>query len=131
MRLWPTTGLFARVTTREVEFPNGAVLPEGQQVLIYNVFNHRNKAEVPYADRFSPGEWVSGTAADDWSFNFMSHGPQVCPGYGLSVFLGQAVMANLIKAGKLSVDGISMDPGKPLPYSVDLFGFRVQVDPTT
>lgn len=131
MRLWPTTGMFARVTTRDVEFPNGAVLPEGTQVVIYNVFNHRNRAQVPYADRFSPGEWVSGGAGDNWSFNFMSHGPQVCPGYGLSVFLGQAVMANLISAGELSVDGASMDPGKRMPYSVDLFGFRVQVEPTT
>lgn len=29
MRLWPTTTLFGRVATRDVEFPNGAVLPEG------------------------------------------------------------------------------------------------------
>lgn len=131
MRLWPTTGLFARVSTRDVTFPNGAVLPEGRQVLIYNVFNHRNRARVPYADRFSPGEWVSGSAAEDWSFNFMSHGPQGCPGYGLSVFLGQAVMANLIAAGSLSVSGVRLEPGKPLPYSMDLFGFRVQTSATT
>ena len=65
MRLWPTTGLFARATTRDIEFPNGAVLPEGHQVSIYNVFNHRNRARIPYADRFSPGEWVTGTAGDD------------------------------------------------------------------
>lgn len=126
MRLWPTTGMFARVTTRDVTFPNGAVLPAGQQVVIYNVFNHRNRARIPYADRFSPGEWVSGTAAEDWSFNFMSHGPQGCPGYGLSVFLGQAVMATLISGGKLSLTGASLDPGKPLPYSLDLFGFQVR-----
>jgi cytochrome P450 len=73
MRLWPTTGMFARVTTRDVTFPSGAVLPAGQQVLIYNVFNHRNRDRIPYADRFSPGEWVSGDASQDWSFNFMSH----------------------------------------------------------
>jgi hypothetical protein len=28
MRLWPTTRLFGRVTTRDVEFPSGVVLPE-------------------------------------------------------------------------------------------------------
>ena len=127
MRLWPTTGLFARVATRDIEFPSGAVLPEGTQVLIYNVFNHRNRARIPYADRFSPGEWVSGSAAEDWSFNFMSHGPQVCPGYGLSVFLGQAVMANLFSAGKLSSSGSRLDSRKSLPHSLDLFGFKVEI----
>ncbi|MCH9721837.1 MAG: cytochrome P450 [Actinomycetia bacterium] len=131
MRLWPTTGLFARVATRDIEFPNGAVLPEGHQVLIYNVFNHRNRARIPYADRFSPGEWVTGTAGDDWSYNFMSHGPQGCPGYGLSVFLGQAVMAHLISAGTLAVNGARLDPAKSLPHSLDLFGFTVEVTPAT
>ena len=130
MRLWPTTGLFARVSTRDIEFPSGAVLPEGQQVLIYNVFNHRNRARIPYADRFSPGEWVTGTAGDNWSFNFMSHGPQGCPGYGMSVFLGQAVLANLLKAGELSLSGARLDPSKALPHSLDLFGFGVRVTPT-
>jgi len=129
MRLWPTTGLFARVATRDIEFPNGAVLPEGTQVMIYNVFNHRDQSRIPYADRFSPGEWVSGHASEDWSFNFMSHGPQVCPGYGLSVFLGQAVIANLLEAGELSVDGVQLNPGKPLPHSLDLYGFSVSVAP--
>jgi len=122
--------MFARVTTRDVEFPNGSVLPEGTQVVIYNVFNHRNRKLIPYADRFSPGEWVTGTASEDWSFNFMSHGPQVCPGYGMSVFLGQAVMANMITAGELSLSGARLEAGKPMPHSLDLFGFRVSVTPT-
>lgn len=129
MRLWPTTGLFARVSTRDVEFPNGSVLPEGTQVLIYNVFNHRNRDRIPYADRFSPGEWVTGDAASDWSFNFMSHGPQGCPGYGMSVFLGQAVMAHLLSAGELSLHGARLSPSRTLPYSLDLFGFQVRSTP--
>ena len=126
MRLWPTVGLLVKVAHRDVEFPSGAVLPEGRQALIYNVFNHRNRARLAYADKFSPGEWVSGDAGQDWSFNFFSHGPQNCPGAGISIFLGQAVMANLISAGPLSVSGVGLDPGKPLPHSLDLFGFEVQ-----
>ena len=117
--------LFGRVATRDVEFPNGAVLPEGRQVLIYNVFNHRNRDRIPYADRFSPGEWASGDAGNDWSYNFFSHGPQVCPGAGLSVFLGQAMLAHLIDAGATNVSGTRLDPAKPLPHSLDLYGFSV------
>jgi len=125
MRLWPTTQLFGRVTTREIEFPSGGVLPEGQQVLIYNVFNHRNRNLIPYADRFSPGEWVSGDAGNNWSFNFFSHGPQVCPGAGLSVFIGQALLAQLVYAGATNVSGNHLNPGKPLPHGLDLYGFSV------
>lgn len=125
MRLWPTTQLFGRVTARDVEFPNGAVLPEGTQVLIYNVFNHRNRQRIPYADRFSPGEWASGDAGNDWSFNFFSHGPQVCPGAGLSIFLGQAVLAHLIEAGVTNLSGNKLNPAKPLPHGFDLYGFSV------
>lgn len=125
MRLWPTTQLFGRVTTREVEFPNGAVLPEGQQVLIYNVFNHRNRHRIPYADHFSPGEWVSGNAANDWSFNFFSHGPQVCPGAGLSIFLGQTVLAHLVEAGVTNGSGHRLNPAKLLPHGYDLYSFTV------
>jgi cytochrome P450 len=126
MRLWPTVGLLVKVAHRDVEFPSGAVLPEDSQALVYNVFNHRNRARIPYADKFSPGEWVSGSAAQDWSFNFFSHGPQNCPGAGISVFLGQAVMANLLNAGPLSVSGVNLDPGKPLPHGVDLYGLTVR-----
>jgi cytochrome P450 len=127
MRLWPTTALFGRVATRDVPFPSGAVLPEGTQVLIYNVFNHRNRDRIPYADRFSPGEWASGDAGDDWSYNFFSHGPQRCPGDGLSVFLGQAVLAHLLDAGSPTVSGTSLNPEKPLPHSVDLYGLSVDL----
>ena len=125
MRLWPTVGLLVKVAHRDVQFPSGAVLPEGSQALVYNVFNHRNRKLIPYADKFSPGEWVTGNAGQDWSFNFFSHGPQNCPGAGISIFLGQAVMANLLNAGPLSVSGVRLDPGRPLPHGVDLYALTV------
>ncbi|NBQ43706.1 MAG: cytochrome P450, partial [Mycobacteriaceae bacterium] len=57
------------------------------------------------------------------------HGPQNCPGAGISVFLGVGVMANLLKSGELSVSGVRLDPGKPLPHTVDLYGLQVRVTP--
>lgn len=127
MRLWPTTPLFGRVATRDIEFPSGATLPAGKQVLIYNVFNHRNKHRIAYADTFSPGEWATGDAGSDWSYNFFSHGPQGCPGAGLSIFLGQALLAHLLNCGAPVVDGTRLDPSKPLPHSFDLFGYRIGI----
>jgi cytochrome P450 len=127
MRLWPTTALFGRVQTEDVRWVNGQRTPAGTQVLIHNLFNHRNRERVSYADRFAPEEWVSGAAADDWRFNFFSHGPQGCPGAGLSVFLGQAFLGRLIARGepKLAA-GPRLRPDK-LPYALDIYGVEVRL----
>jgi cytochrome P450 len=127
MRLWPTTQLFGRVATEDVRFPTGAKLPAGKQALIYNVFNHRNRERVAFADRFAPEEWVSGNAAQDWSFNFFSNGPQGCPGAGLAVILGQALLAQLLTSADVELTGARLDPGKRLPYSLDIYGIAVKV----
>jgi cytochrome P450 len=126
MRLWPTTPLFGRVTTRDVVFPGGEVLKANTQVLIDNAFNHRNRERLAFADRFAPGEWASGDAGASWLFNFFSHGPQGCPGAGLSIFLGQAFLARLL-AGRTPRVDVDLDPGKPLPHALDVFGLRVSL----
>jgi cytochrome P450 len=129
MRLWPTTQLFGRVATQDVRFSRGAVLPAGRQALIYNLFNHRNRDRIAYADRFAPEEWVTGSAAGDWSFNFFSNGPQGCPGAGLAVFLGQALIARLVAGAELQLSGASLDPGGRLPYALDIYGLTVKLGP--
>ncbi len=129
MRLWPTTPLFARVTTRDVEFPDGKVAPEGTQVMIYNVFNHRNADRIPYADRFAPGEWSGGDAGANWSFNFFSNGPQGCPGAGLSIFLGQAFLAALVADQELTLNTAGLEASNSLPKGLDLFGIEIGLAP--
>jgi cytochrome P450 len=130
MRLWPTTPIFGRVTTEDVRFPQGELVPAGTQVLIHNVFNHRNRERIPYADRFAPEEWVGGGAADDWSFNFFSNGPQGCPGAGLSVFLGQAFLGRLLTRAEPSVSsGPKMHSGRPLPYTLDINALAIDLQP--
>ena len=130
MGLWPTTALFGRVATRDIEFPKGAVLPEGRQVLIYNVFNHRNRDRIPYADRFSPGEWASGDAGNDWSYNFFSHGPQVCPRAPACLcFSARPCWHTCSTPGHPKSPEHAWTPTKPLPHSLDLYGFSVDVEP--
>lgn len=125
MRLWPTTPMFGRVATTDVTFPDGRVLPAGTQVLLSNLYNHRDRDRIPYADRFAPGEWASGDAAASWSFNFFSHGPQGCPGAGMSLFLGQAFLAALLKRATPELISPSLNPARGLPYGLDLFSIRV------
>jgi cytochrome P450 len=127
MRLWPTTQLFGRVATEDVRFSRGAVLPAGRQALIYNLFNHRNRDRIAYADRFAPEEWLTGSAAGDWSFNFFSNGPQGCPGAGLAVFLGQVLIAHLVNGSELALGGASLDPAGRLPYALDIYGLTLKL----
>jgi cytochrome P450 len=127
MRLWPTTALFGRVQVEDHRWVNGQKTPAGTQVLIHNLFNHRNRDRVPFADRFAPEEWVSGTAGEDWRFNFFSHGPQGCPGAGLSIFLGQAFLGRLISAGNPKLASGPRLKGDKLPYGLDVYGLEIRL----
>lgn len=125
MRLWPTTALFGRVLSEQYRWANGQKTPAGTQVLIHNLYNHRNRDRVPFADRFAPEEWVSGDAAADWQFNFFSHGPQGCPGAGLAIFLGQAFVGQLIKVGEPKLAKGPRLTAAQLPYAVDIYGLQI------
>ncbi len=127
MRLWPTTALFGRVQTEDVRWVNGQRTPAGTQVLVHNLFNHRNRERVPYADRFAPEVWARGTAGEDWRFNFFSHGPQGCPGAGLSIFLGQAFLGRLISEGSPSLVKGPRLKGERLPYALDVYGLEARL----
>jgi cytochrome P450 len=127
MRLWPTTPMLSRETVAEVEW-NGSTVPAGAQVLIVNTFMHRDPEQHAYAHRFAPEEWLEGDAAEDWSFNHFSHGPQGCPGAGLAIFCGTQVLAELLRERHLRLESPSLDPAKPLPYMLDFFSTRFTVD---
>jgi cytochrome P450 len=128
MRLWPTTALFGRVQAEEFRWKNGQRTPAGTPLLIHNLYNHRNRSRIAYADHFAPEEWSEGTAGDDWSFNFFSHGPQGCPGGGLSIFLGQAFLGRLVTQStpKLT-SGPRLRPHQRLPYAFDIYPAEISL----
>src|SRR5213078_4374902 len=76
MRLWPTTPLLARETTRETTLA-GETLDAETQVMILNTFNHRDPEGVEDADRLKPERWAEG--GRDYRFNHLSNGSQDCP----------------------------------------------------
>jgi cytochrome P450 len=126
MRLWPTTTMLSRETLAETEWGGVSVAP-GTQVLIPNTFLHRDRDRHDYADRFAPERWVSGEAAGDWSFNHFSRGPQGCPGVALTLLLGKAVLATVLRGRELELTSTSLDPAKPLPHMLDYFGLRFRI----
>ena len=123
MRLWPTTTMLSRVTLEPTDW-QGTEVPEGTQLLIPNTFLHRDRSRFDYADRFAPEEWTEGTAGEEWAFNHLSHGPQGCPGAGLTLFLGKAFLAELIAGGALDLASERLDPGE-IPHMYDPFGIRL------
>ena len=126
MRLWPTTPTLSRETVEEIEW-DGEAVPAGTQVLISNTFNHRDRDRHEFADRFAPEAWTEGDAADDWSFNHFSHGPQGCPGSALALFVGKAQLAQLLAGRRFTLDAPRLDPERPLPRMLDHFALRFSV----
>jgi cytochrome P450 len=129
MRLWPTTAMLSRVTTREVEW-DGVTVPEGTQVVIVNNFNHRDRSRFEWADQFSPEQWLSdGVAGEEWAFNHFSHGPQGCPGVSLSLLVGRAMLGALLRGSDVELLEPSLDGSNSMPRSLDYFGLRFMLSP--
>jgi cytochrome P450 len=118
MRLWPTTPLLARETMAETEL-SGEKLTEGTQVMLLNVFNHRDADHVPDADRLQPERWEN--RGHDYRFNHLSNGSQNCPGGPLVLLLGKAVLAQILETYELSLERPALAAGEPLPKMLDFF----------
>jgi cytochrome P450 len=123
MRLWPTTPLLARETIRDVRLA-GEQVDQGTQILILNVFNHRDPDGVPDADRVAPERWAGGKT--DYRFNHLSNGSQDCPGAPLVLLLGKAVLAQVLGRYSLSVRTPAIGSGS-LPPMLDFFDARFEV----
>jgi cytochrome P450 len=123
MRLWPTTPMLLReALTRETL--DGVTIPAGRQIIIWNSFNHRNRAAYPLADRFAPDAWAEGRPSA--LFNALSSGPQVCAGVNLLLFIGKAVLATMLRQGRYVLLEPPLDPRRPMPYAFNVFDLRLR-----
>lgn len=121
MRLWPTTPLLARETTRETTLA-GEKVDEGTQVMMLNVFNHRDIESVPDANRFEPHRWDSGER--DYRYNHLSNGTQDCPGGPMVMLLGKAVLAHTLAEYKLDLKEPKLPRSGAQPEMLDFFAIR-------
>jgi cytochrome P450 len=125
MRLWPTTPLLARETTRPAALSGQELEPE-TQVMLLNVFNHRDPDHVRGADRLIPERCQS--EAPNYCFNHLSNGSQDCPGGPLVLLLGKAVIARIMSEYTLVLEHPTLVPGEPLPHMLDFFAVRFAVE---
>ena len=123
MRLWPTTPMLVRESVTE-DALGGVPIPAGRQVVIWNTFNHRDRAVYPLADRFSPELWLDGRPSR--LFNHLSSGPQVCAGVNLLLFIGKAVVATMLGQGRYVLLEPPLDPDRPLPHAFNVFDVRLR-----
>jgi len=128
MRLWPTTPMLSRVTLAEAKL-GGVAVPAGTQIIFVNTYMHRDRDRHPHADAFFPEAWLDGSAADDWSFNHFSHGTQGCPGAGLALFVGRALLAQILTQREVTMPEGGLDPERPLPHMLDFFPLRFRLTP--
>jgi cytochrome P450 len=126
MRLWPTTPLLARETTRETTLA-GERLEPGTQVMILNVFNHRDPDHVPDADRLAPERWSDGQT--DYRFNHLSNGTQDCPGGPLVSLLGKATLAHILSRYDVRLEYPRISGAGALPHMLDFYQTRFAVRP--
>lgn len=123
MRLWPTTPMLVRETLT-ADTLDGVAVPAGRQVVIWNSFNHRDRAAYPEADRFSPDAWAHGRPSP--LFNHLSSGPQVCAGVNLLLFVGKAVIAAMLGRDRYVLLEPPLDPAEPMPYAYNVFDVHVR-----
>ena len=120
MRLWPTTPILTRKSIRQDNLDSQIVSP-GTQVVIFNQYLHREAESVPDCDAFQPDRWASQRTNPQ--FNHLSNGRQVCAGKNLALFLGTAVLANLILR-RYALMSPRIDPGLPVPPTFNYFRLR-------
>ncbi|MBB3934098.1 cytochrome P450 [Aureimonas phyllosphaerae] len=125
IRLYPTTPMILRETTRDVEWHHGT-LPRGSGILIFTPFFHRDDERSSDAHRFAPMNWVGRDPTDVPAFVPFSAGPGACPARHLVPMIGSAMLARLLMHDRaISLMATKrLDPSLPLPGTLDPFTLR-------
>jgi len=124
VRLWPTTPMIPRQTTRETAWDAGS-MPARCGVLIYVPYFHRDTRRLPLADRFDPALWLRGDDQEDWGVVPFSAGPASCPGRHLALLCTSALLSNLMRSADFTLqDAGRLSPERPLPGTLNNFSLR-------
>ena len=129
VRLWPTTPMVLRQTSRPVEWDNGT-MPARCGVLVYVPYFHRDGRQ---ADSFDPGLWLQQDAMpgdpESWGVVPFSDGPARCPGRQLVLLMTSALLARLLREDTFALESARLSPDRPLPGTLNHFALRFRVSP--
>ncbi|WP_243770219.1 cytochrome P450 [Amycolatopsis acidicola] len=123
VRLWPTTPALLREAAEDTAWGR-----KGTTYLVSTPFFHRDAQRLPYADRFEPGIWLDGRAAEQPALVPFSAGPGACPGRDVVLFATSTLLANLLRRYRFTVLDKRLRPGD-LPATLDHFTLRFALEP--
>jgi len=130
LRLWPTTPLILRQTTRNVSWGTGTI-PKDCGVLIHAPSFHRDELHLTNPHRFEPERWnqlEEITKSADWALIPFSEGPVVCPGRQLVLMVTSAMLAHLIEARDYTLKHPHpLDASAPLPGTLNNYGLQFSI----
>jgi cytochrome P450 len=126
LRLWPTTPLILRQTTRKTRWEAGT-MPAGSGVAIFAPYFHRDDRNLVFANRFSPDIWFQDPPAGGWPLVPFSGGPGICPAKNLVLLLGSNFLAELLDGRQFGLSGPErLDPDE-LPATFDHYSMRYRL----
>lgn len=128
VRLWPTTPVLLRESTTVTSW-RGTTLPSNTLFFTFTPFFHRDRALVPFADRFAPDAWLDGRAGALPALVPFSDGPGRCPGENLVLLVTSTLLAELLRAGDYRLLAPTTLRSRThahdrLPATLDNFGLR-------
>jgi len=127
LRLWPTTPMVLRQSTRETRWETG-VMPAKTGILIFAPFFHRDDQRLPYADRFTPEVWLEERDPKAWPLIPFSGGPAICPGRHLVLLLASTMLAALLDEREVWLKPLMrLDARRPLPGTLDNYSLRFEL----
>ncbi|MFD6952213.1 monooxygenase [Nocardiopsis sp. TSRI0078] len=123
-RLWPTTLVVIRESTRETSWRE-EVFGAGTAFLIVSSYFHRDSSRLPYADAFEPRIWLDGRAEDEPGILPFSYGPAACAGIDVVPLAVSLFLRALLRDRDLArVDAGGPLPASGLPASLNHFALR-------
>lgn len=125
VRLWPTTLVVLRESTRETVWGE-RTLPAGTSLVIVSSFFHRDAARVPFADDLVPEVWDDGRAEADRALVPFSTGPAGCPGRDVVAAVAGRFLARTLARLDLRLDRARHLARAPLPWTIDHAGLVLE-----
>ncbi|WP_119730425.1 cytochrome P450 [Thermomonospora amylolytica] len=129
-RLWPVAPVVWRRSTADTRWGD-RVLAAGSALMVPLPLFGRDRATLPYADRFDPDVWLDGRAAADGAVTPFGAGAGRCPGESLALLVTTSLLASLLRGHdpRLLRRPRGLSPGRPLPQALDHGAVRLALDP--
>ncbi len=129
LRLWPTTPLILRESTRLTHWKSGA-LWAGSNLIIFTPFFHRDSHHLPAADQFDPGLWLTDEPDTKipWPVLPFSDGPAMCPGKHVVLLATSHMVGAIWKNRRLHLHHSErLTDNDALPATLDNYSLRFSI----